>query len=118
MATATRTDLKAIQGSMFNQQFRLWYQDSLGVRTPIDLTNSIVRGQVRAQYDAAVAFTFDITIADAVNGQVVVYMGGDITATMPTGPLVYDIEVASITDPTNVFKPLWGSFFLRPEVTR
>lgn len=118
MATSTRYDIRAEQGSQYYNQIRLWNRDSAGNDTPYDLTNSSLRGQVRTQYDDATAYNFDLSIADAANGDIVIFIGADITATMPTGPLVYDIEVVDDLDPRNVIKPLWGNFFLRPEVTR
>lgn len=118
MATAPRFDITATQGSSVYLQFTLKNRDTAGNDTPMDLTNKTLAGQVRSSYDSATAYNFDLTIADAAAGQIVVYMGGDITASMPTGPLVYDIEVADISDPTDIFKPLWGSFYCKQEVTK
>jgi len=118
MATAARFDITATQGSKVYLQFTLKERDSAGNDTIMDLTNKSLAGQVRETYASATPYNFDLTIADAELGQIVVYMGGDVTATMPTGPLVYDIEVADDLDPTDIFKPLWGNFYLKNEVTR
>ena len=118
MASSTRFDIRAEQGSQYYNQFRLKYRDSAGVETPYDLTNKSLRGQVRSTYDAGTYYEFDLTIANAADGDIVVFMGGNVTATMPSGPLVYDIEVVDNLDPRDVIKPLWGNFYLRPEVTK
>ena len=118
MATAPRFDITAQQGSAVYLQFTLKNRDSAGNDTVYDLTNKSVSGMVRSTYDSATAYNFDITIADALLGQIVVNMGGDITSTMPTGPLVYDVEVVDDLNPADTFKPLWGNFYLRPEVTK
>lgn len=118
MATSSRFDLSCHQGSEFYAQFNIKNKDSQGNTTAFDLTNKVVVGQVRAQYDSQDFYNFDITVADQATGSIVVYMGADETASMPTGPLVYDIEIQDTTNSRNVIKPLWGNFFLRPEVTR
>ena len=118
MATAARFDITATQGSKVYLQFTLKERDTAGNDTIMDLTNKSLAGQVRSTYDSATAYNFDLTIADPLLGQIVVYMGGDVTATMPTGPLVYDIEVSDNLDPTDIFKPLWGNMYMKQEVTR
>lgn len=118
MASATRFDITAQQGSEVYLQFRLKNRDSDDVETPFDLTNKTLRGQVRATYSSTTKYDFDLTIADAENGDIVVYMGANLTETMPTGPLVYDIEVVDNTNTNSVIKPLWGNFYLKAEVTR
>lgn len=118
MATSTRFDLATHQGSEFYAQFNIKNKDSAGNVTVYDLSNKIVVGQIRSAYDSADFYNFDITIADQSTGSIVVYIGADETSTMPIGPLVYDIEIRDLTNPRNVIKPLWGNFFIRPEVTR
>lgn len=118
MATAPRMDITGHIGSEIYLQFTLKQKDSAGNVTVMDLTNKQMRGQVRSEYQSSTAYNFDCTIADAQLGQVVVYMGADVTATMPHGPLVYDIELSDITNPANTIKPLWGNLFMKPEVTR
>ena len=118
MALSSRTDLTAHQGSELYLQFRLFYRDSEGTETPYNLVNKSTTGQVRTTYDSATAYDFEVNIADASTGAIVVYMGADVTSTLPTGPLVYDIEVSDNLNPAIAQKPLWGSFYLRPEVTR
>lgn len=118
MATSTRFDLAGHQGSEFYTQFNIKNKDSLGNITAFDLSNKVIVGQIRSDYSSTEFYNFDITIADESSGAIVVYMGADETALMPVGPLVYDIEIRDLTDTRNVIKPLWGNFFLRPEVTR
>jgi len=118
MATAPRFDITATQGSAIYLQFTLKTRDSAGNDTIMDLTNKSLAGQVRSAYTSETAYDFDLTIADELLGQIVVYMGGDVTATMPGGPLVYDIELTDNTDPADIIKPLWGNLFMKQEVTR
>jgi hypothetical protein len=118
MTSSPRFDISGHQGSEIYLQFTLKQKDSSGNITTMDLTNKTLNGQVRSTYDNNIAYNFDCSIADAENGQVVVYMGGDTTSTMPRGPLVYDLELVDNLNPRNVIKPMWGNLFMKPEATR
>ena len=115
---ASRYDITAHQGSELVQYFTLLYQDSEGNRIPMDLSGKVMKGQVRSTYDSATAYDFDVQIVDEALGQVVVYMGANVTASIPRGPLVYDIELQDSLNPAIRFKPLWGNLYMKGEVTR
>ena len=118
MLIARKTDINAHQGSMISAVYYLYYVDFAGNKTAIDLNGKTVKGQIRPEYDSTTAYDFEVTITDETMGQITVYMPANVTATIPRGPLVYDIEVQDNLNPGIRFKPQWGNVFMKPEATR
>jgi hypothetical protein len=93
---------------------------------PIDLTDYIVRGQVRKSYQSSIAYNFICSIVDAINGKVIISMPASLTASIPTADdknpkapdntYVYDIEIEDRNGV--VIRILEGNLYIDPEVTK
>lgn len=59
---------------------------------PVDLTNATLASQVRRSFTSTTAYPFTITIADAVNGSIILSMTATQTAAMQAGRYVYDAQ--------------------------
>jgi len=93
---------------------------------PIDLTDYIVRGQVRKSYQSSIAYNFTCSIVDAINGKISISMPASLTASIPSADdknpkapdntYVYDIEIESRNNV--VTRILEGNLYIDPEVTK
>ena len=123
--TATK-NLEINQGSTFKYDFIFEQEnDSTKVYDPIDLTNSIVRMQIRPNHHSS-EIILDLTedgyiyISDPANGVVTINIPKSITTGLNFVDGVYDIELAFDATPEedNVIRIVEGKVKLSLEVTR
>lgn len=83
----------------------------------LGITGYTFRGQMREDYDSAtVVAAFVITIVNAATGTIQVSLADTITAAIPAGIYLYDIEYVDTSG--SVTRLLEGKITIRPEVTR
>lgn len=102
------------KGSDFDLRFTL-LDDS---NNPIDLTGHIVRSQIRSSYgeDAQLLATFTTINTLGADGVVHFRLSSSVTASLPAGKAVYDVEWEDNTG--YVSKILRGVVIVHPEATR
>lgn len=99
-------------GTTFNIQLEL--TDDSG--SPIDLTDSSVRSQMRKSYFSSTFYEFSISILDETGGIISMQMDSDTTDGIEPGKYVYDIELEEQSGV--VSRILEGVVIARPQVTR
>lgn len=115
--SAERYNLKIEQGATF--RFDITYRDSAGV--PINLTNHIVRMQVRPIVSSPTILVNASTtngkiVVTPLDGRIVVTLSATETAALNFSNARYDLEIEA---PNSVVTRLVeGSVVLSPEVTR
>lgn len=85
-------------------------------KTPLDLTNYTLEGQLRKNYNSDEFIAFDIVKINAVSGRITIGLSDTITDTLIFPKYVYDIELTS-GDSTKS-RILEGSITVSPNVTR
>jgi len=115
---ATTFDITIYQGARYALRMDIEAENAEGVTIPYDLTGMGVRGQLRPTHDSATFFSFTGTIVDAATGKVKLTLTPAVTATLPEGTMVYDVEVYHLTDTAIVDRVVQGSVTVVPEVTR
>jgi hypothetical protein len=106
-------DLYIEQGATFTVTFE-WREDS-ATGPLIDTAGYSPRMQIRQRPGSSVLLTVDSSIT-AVGGIIALRIGADITATL-THSGVYDIELHSVSDSTEVVRLAQGAVTLSREVT-
>lgn len=96
------------------------YQDTFNISSggvPINLTGATLRGQVRSDYGSdTILASFVPTIVNAATGQAALTIPATVTASIPDGRQVYDVELEL---PGGVVLRLYeGTAYVTPEVTR
>lgn len=97
----------------------LIFRDRFGQE--INLGGYSARMQVRASVDAA-NFLVNLTtenggiVIDAPQGEVLLFISASDTAGLIPGSFKYDLELVSASG--RVYCPIYGSFKVKPEVTR
>jgi hypothetical protein len=84
-----------------NVDFSMWQgdkQDFLIVMTneddtPIDLTDFTAEAVIRASFTAVETYDFECTIQGVDNNEIYIYMGSDITDTIPAGDYVWNLQI-------------------------
>lgn len=120
-------DVTIYQGDQWTEHFLLetWsnYPTTPAVMVPEDLTNKIVKFQIRKTATSAVVLlsgsTLDgrVTIdLPATGGEISIVVDGDITKLLDFSCAVWDIE--TYTDPDNPETFLEGNVTLKKQVTR
>jgi hypothetical protein len=84
---------------------------------PLDLSDLLIKGQVRKSYGSSTAFDFSIVKMDNTGGQIQIKLDSDTTSSMSIGRYVYDIY-AENTFEGQRFKILEGILEIVPRVTR
>jgi hypothetical protein len=106
-------DLSIIQGQTFT--LSLTIRDING--TPINLGGFAISGYLKTKFsDTGKLANLNVTIADAVNGVVNIYIPATGTAALPINYAFYDIEMLNSGD-NSVTKVLAGKASVYPEVT-
>lgn len=114
-------DLRIKQGSTFSATVNLQNPDT----TPVDLTGSQLRAQIRKKaLDAAVVATFVITVTDAPGGVFDMLLSDEVTAQIVTGEslqstdskFVWDMEMEDTLG--RVIPLFYGNVVVFREVTR
>ena len=115
MAAAKR-NLKIEQGATFRKPL-IWKADGIAV----DLTGWTARMQIRPTIESDVIIAELTTENDGIAidgpaGKISLYIGAAQTAAMNFETAVYDLEL--VDSQGDVFRLLYGSVSLSPEVTR
>lgn len=106
-------DLFVEQGGTFNTSITL--DDINGL--PYDLSNIIVKGQVRKSYYSANSTAdFTITVPTPTNGVIVLNLDSPTTSNIAAGRYVYDVAIKDTAN--NVTRVLEGIVNVIPQVTR
>lgn len=116
--TAGRYSIVCEQGA--TKSIQMVWRDSEG--DPIDLTDYSVRSQVR-QTHHSIDPILDLgdegyisILTPETNGQLSIVIPASVTASLPSGRFVFDIELED--DVGTVTRLIEGSFVVTPEVTR
>jgi hypothetical protein len=117
--TAVRYDLLIEQGATFTLTFE-WREDD-GSSPPagplIDTSGYDARMQIKTRPGGAVLITLTEGAGITVAGGIIsVRIGADVTATLAKSG-AYDLELHSVTDPTEVIRLAQGLVALSKEVT-
>ena len=109
------------QGTDFARSLRLYQADK---KTPINLTNCTIRGQIRLSPQDGAVINLQCSIIDATNGRIEVAIPADASNSLAVTGLryndyttaVYDIEIVDSTG--KVRRLLNGTVKISPEVTK
>lgn len=113
---------RIIQGDSFSKSYAMdTLNTDTGVKTPIDISNKIVTGQIRLSPDSIDAIDFTTAITDGGSGvenTFTLSLTSQQTTTMRPGTWQYDVQLADITNPDEVTTVLKGNFIVRAEITQ
>jgi len=108
-------NLTVYQGTTFKQKFEFF--SDLAKTTPIDLTGSTIRAQIRQNYaDASPLATFTVTNRDDTNGIFYLELTDSVTAALSITTGFWDLEIVDTASVVNRY--LKGSYTLDLEVTK
>lgn len=110
---ALYANLFAHQGADFRTPIRLKDEFS----DPVDLTDYVVKGQIRRTFTSSTAWDFDIILDDVAGGFIVAILRASTSSTMKPGRYVYDIYGKS-TSGHDTFKIQEGMIEISPRVTQ
>lgn len=106
-------NIDIIQGQTFTMSLTL--RDINGV--PINLGGYAISGYLKTRYsDTTKLADLNVTVADAVNGIVNLYVSATGTMALPINIALYDIEMLNSGD-GSVTKVLAGGAAVYPEIT-
>jgi hypothetical protein len=83
---------------------------------PVDLTTYTVFGQIRKSYSSSRSVDFEVVIADADAGEILLKLSSSVTSAMKPGRYVYDVIL--IDDEGKITKFLGGQLEVNPSVSR
>lgn len=109
---ATVSNLVIDQGSDFSAIISLRNQDT----TPIDLTHYTVKSQFRKSYQSSSYKEFTVTVIDAQNGKIRLFLSANTSSDIQPGRYLYDVEITSASGDRR--RALEGLIILTPEITR
>lgn len=118
---AAKRDLFIEQGATFTFVFRWMKQFELEEPVPVDLTGYKARMQIRKSQgtpvfiEATTENSF-ITVEDALDGKVKLYLPALETDKLTTSPLVYDVEMVEPNG--DVHRVLKGKVTVDPNITQ
>jgi len=84
---------------------------------PLDLTDLVLKGQIRKSYGSNTAFDFTVVKTDVAGGQIQITLDSGTTASLSAGRYVYDVFAENTLDDTR-FKIIEGILEIVPRVTR
>lgn len=112
-------DITIYQGATFRHQFEWRYGPDEDNAVPVDLTDAIVRAQVRNHYWSTESYldlsTEDDTITADENGLIEITIAAEDTAALLAVECVWDLEVE--WEDGDVCRLLMGRCTVYPEVT-
>lgn len=62
---------------------------------PLDLTDYVIKSQMRKSYGTSKAYTFDAYVLNGPAGRIRLILTSDQTELIPAGRYLYDVEVTS-----------------------
>jgi len=83
----------------------------------LDLTNLLIKGQIRKSYSSSTAFDFAVFKTDTAGGQIQIRIDSATSASLSAGRYVYDVFAENTLDNTR-FKIIEGILEIIPRVTR
>lgn len=111
---ATKVNLVIDQGTDFSTSIDLTNDDG----TPTDLSNYFGESKIRKHYSSTTSYDFDVTI-DGLQGKVTLSANNTITAAIPAGRYVYDLELVNgNVEPSTISRIMEGIVTITPEVTK
>lgn len=111
--SAGKLDLYIEQGTTWEKTLVLTNKDGV----PLNLSNSIFRGQIRATTSSnVIAASFTFTVVNALNGTVAMSLTDTVTALIDA-PRAYVYDVEMVTN-GKVIRLLEGKVKVSPEVTK
>jgi hypothetical protein len=113
--------LRMIQGDTFDRSYTMYDVDAEGVQTALDISDKILRGQLRLEPEGTEVVNFLISTEDSGSGVVDTFrlrLGANITSGMAAGVWQYDVELVDSANQDNVQKIMKGTVVIRPEITR
>ena len=84
---------------------------------PLDLTDLVLKGQIRKSYGSNTAFDFTVVKTDVAGGQIQITLDSDTSGSMSIGRYVYDVYAENTSDDRR-FKIIEGILEIVPRVTR
>ena len=84
---------------------------------PLDLSNLLIKGQIRKSYGSSTAFDFTVVKTDVTGGQIQINIDSATTGSLSAGRYVYDVFAENTLDSTR-FKIIEGLLEIVPRVTR
>jgi len=84
---------------------------------PLDLTDLLIKGQIRKSYSSSTAFDFTVIKTDIAGGQIQIKIDSGTSASLSAGRYVYDVFAENTLDDTR-FKIIEGILEIVPRVTR
>lgn len=109
---ATKANLVIDQGTDYSTVVNVTTDDG----DAIDLTGYTGRGQIRKHYTSSNSVSFNVSVSNAIGGQVSLALTANQTSRIASGRYVYDVEVVSSAN--IVSRIVEGIVTLTPEVTR
>jgi hypothetical protein len=82
--------------------------------SPRNLTGATFEGKIRQSFDSVTAWSFTFTVTNALGGEFTISLSNVTTSALPTGLLVYDIEMLLGGLKTRILE---GQINARAEVT-
>lgn len=84
-----------------NVDFSMWQGDKQDFliklenedETPIDLSDFTPEAIIRADFDDPTTYAFECTVQGANNNEIYLYMGSDVTETMPAGDYIWNLQI-------------------------
>ena len=100
------------QGSDFTTIIELENNDG----TPMDLRGFSVYSQFRKSYGSTVAYQFEASIVDQLNGKISLSLLGTVSSSIRPGRYLYDVELMNGT--SSKTRVIEGIITINPEITK
>lgn len=110
---ASYANLFVDQGSDFSTFVTIEASDG----GPLDLTNLLIKGQIRKTYSSTTAFDFTVFKTDVTGGQIQITIDSEVSSALSAGRYVYDVFAENTVDNLR-FKIIEGILEIVPRVTR
>lgn len=110
---ATVSNLYIDQGSDYSSIITINNQNG----TPVNLTGATVAAQFRKSYNSSSFTNFDVSVYNALAGQIRLRLSASVSSAVPAGRYLYDIETTSNNN-NEKKRVLEGIVVLSPEITR
>lgn len=108
----TLADFDIDKGSTFRRNLTIVDNN----KTPLNLTQYTIKGQLRKNYTSLEFVDFEIIILNATTGKILLTLADDVTDLLIFPKYVYDVEIISPVGITT--RILEGSLTISPNVTR
>ena len=110
MSLPTQYNFSIYRGDTFTKEFAFYDIDDQGVKTPIDMSNSIAKSQCRESADIKAKLIFEFTTSITEN-KVTISLTPAQTQLIEPGSYVYDLQIDDVTK-------LYGKIKIIGDITR